>query len=563
MVEASGHSPARTFGELLDRLGDSNADIPTLHRLLEAVLVVGSGLDLDLTLQRIITSATTVLDCRYGALGVAAPGGGLSEFVYEGISGSQRATMGHFPEGHGVLGVLMNHPQTLRVAHLGDHPESVGFPANHPPMESFLGAPIMMRGKVFGSIYLTEKRGQAEFTQEDEVILEALAIAAGIAVENARLFEQSRTRERWLTATSAIRSRLLAGDSLEDGLQLLASRVRDLTGVDDVIVVICENGYAQVHAAASARTTSRGVRIPATTYPFDVVRSTRKLQVLTTLGALTELVPSAGSAVVAPMCVASGVVGAVIVASNSTNTHWDHDELTRIESMAELGSVAIEFDEKQKAQRLLSVLADRDRIARDLHDNVIQRLFASGMSLQSTLPDETLPESARAIVKRSLEQLDKTVREIRTTIFDLQTPTATDSSSLRRRLLDVIGDATAQSAVSPSVQFSGAIDTLVNPGIHQHAEAVLREGLSNVLRHAHARHITIAVTADVEFAITIEDDGVGLPSDFHKSGLHNLERRAEHCGGTCTIVNHDPSGARLLWRVPLGRTNSNRPKSGR
>lgn len=128
MVEASGHSPARTFGELLDRLGDSNADIPTLHRLLEAVLVVGSGLDLDLTLQRIITSATTVLDCRYGALGVAAPGGGLSEFVYEGISGSQRATMGHFPEGHGVLGVLMNHPQTLRVAHLGDHPESVGFP---------------------------------------------------------------------------------------------------------------------------------------------------------------------------------------------------------------------------------------------------------------------------------------------------------------------------------------------------------------------------------------------------------------------------------------------------
>ncbi|GAA3197653.1 hypothetical protein GCM10020255_100580 [Rhodococcus baikonurensis] len=206
-----------------------------------------------------------------------------------------------------------------------------------------------------------------------------------------------------------------------------------------------------------------------------------------------------------------GVVGAVIVASNSTNTHWDHDELTRIESMAELGSVAIEFDEKQKAQRLLSVLADRDRIARDLHDNVIQRLFASGMSLQSTLPDETLPESARAIVKRSLEQLDKTVREIRTTIFDLQTPTAAGTSSLRRRLLDVIGDATAQSSVTPSVQFSGAIDTLVNPGIHQHAEAVLREGLSNVLRHAHAHHITIAVTADVEFAITIEDDGVGLP----------------------------------------------------
>ncbi|WP_424805568.1 GAF domain-containing protein [Rhodococcus sp. 27YEA15] len=552
MVDSAGNNPTDNFSEVLDRLSSANADVPTLNRLLEAVLVVGSGLDLDLTLQRIITSATTVLDCRYGALGVAAPGGGLAEFVYEGIGSEQVATMGHFPEGHGVLGVLMNHPKTLRVPHLGDHPESVGFPANHPPMESFLGAPIMMRGKVFGSIYLTEKRHTAEFTAEDEVILEALAMAAGIAVENARLFEQSLTREKWLTATSAIRSRLLAGDSLEDGLQLLAGGLRDLTGADDVIVAICEDGFAQVHAAASSRPTSRGVRIPETAYPFSVVRNTRRLQVFTELGALAELVPHAGSAVVAPMSIASGVAGAVVVASNSTNTHWDLDELTRIESMAELGSVAIEFDEKQKAQRLISVLADRDRIARDLHDNVIQRLFASGMSLQSTLPDGALSESAQTIVTRALEQLDKTIREIRTTIFDLQSPTATESTSLRRRLLDVIGESTAQSEVTPSVQFSGAIDVLVNPRIHKHAQAVLREGLSNVLRHAQAESITISITADSAFTITIDDDGVGVPDNIDKSGLHNLERRAEHCGGVCSVSPRTPTGTRLLWRVPLG-----------
>ncbi|NMM89307.1 histidine kinase [Rhodococcus sp. SRB_17] len=553
MIDSSGHSPTRTFGEVLERLAQTDADIPTLHRLLEAVLVVGSGLDLDLTLQRIITAATTVLDCRYGALGVRACGGGLAEFVYEGIDEPLRQTMGHFPEGHGVLGVLMNDPKTLRVPHLGAHPESVGFPANHPPMDSFLGAPIMMRGEVFGSIYLTEKRGAAEFTEEDEVILEALAIAAGMAAENARLFEQSRTRERWLTAMSAVRTRLLAGDSLEDGLQLLATRVRDLTGADDVIVVICEDGYAQVHTAASARPTSRGVRIPAGTYPFNIIRQTHKVQVFTDLGAVAELVPTAVSAVLAPMTIASGVVGALLIASDSTNTMWEPDELTRIESMAELGSVAIEFDRKQRGQRLLSVLADRDRIARDLHDNVIQRLFASGMSLQSTLPDSSLPVSARAIVTRSLEQLDQTVREIRTTIFDLQTPATADSTSLRRRLLDVIADATAQSAVTPSVQFSGAIDTLVKAGIHPHAEAVLREGLSNVLRHAQADTITISVTANLEFAITIDDDGNGIPEGVHKSGLHNLERRAEHCGGTCTIGNREPQGTRLVWRVPLRR----------
>lgn len=553
MIEQSGHSPTRTFGEVLERLSHADADIPTLHRLLEAVLVVGSGLDLDLTLQRIIIAATTVLNCRYGALGVRAPSGGLSEFVYEGIDEPLRQTMGHFPEGHGVLGVLMNDPKTLRVSHLGNHSESVGFPANHPPMDSFLGAPIMMRGEVFGSIYLTEKRGAAEFTEEDEVILEALAIAAGIAVDNARLFEQSRTRERWLTAMSAIRTRLLAGDSLEDGLQLLATQVRDLTGVDDVLVLICEDGYAQVHTAASSRPTSRGIRIPADIPPFNLIRQSRKAETFTEFGLLAELVPSAGSTVLAPMTVASGVVGALLLASDSANKHWDSDELTQIESMAELGSVAIEFSEKQRGQRLLSVLADRDRIARDLHDNVIQRLFASGMSLQSTLPDSYLPDSARAIVTRSLEQLDQTVREIRTTIFDLQTPATADSTSLRRRLLDVIGDATAQSAVTPSVQFSGAIDALVKPGIHPHAEAVLREGLSNVLRHADADTITISVTADLEFAIVIDDDGNGIPDGVHRSGLHNLERRADHCGGTCTISNREPQGTRLMWRVPLRR----------
>lgn len=556
MIESSGKCPTRTFAEVLERLPHSKADVPTLHRLLEAMLVVGSGLDLDLTLQRIITAATTVLNCRYGALGVLAPGGGLSEFVYEGIDDPLRATMGHFPIGYGVLGVLMRDPQTLRVSHLGAHPESVGFPANHPPMDSFLGAPIMMRGEVFGSIYLTEKRGAAEFTEEDEVILEALAIAAGIAVENVRLFEQSRTRERWLTAMSAIRSRLLAGDSLDDGLQLLATYVRDLTGIDDVIVLICENGYAQVHTAASSRPTSRGIRIPADIHPFNVIRQTRKAEIFTELGRIAELVPTSASVVLSPMTVASGVVGALLLSSDSDNMYWDADELTRIESMAELGSVAIEFDSKQRGQRLLSVLADRDRIARDLHDNVIQRLFASGMSLQSTLPDTELPVSARAIVTRSLEQLDQTVREIRTTIFDLQTPATANSTSLRRRLLDVIADATAQSKVTPSVQFSGAIDALVKPGIHPHAEAVLREGLSNVLRHAQAASITISVTADLEFAIIIEDDGKGIPVGVHRSGLHNLERRADHCGGTCTITNRDPQGTHLVWRVPLRRRKS-------
>ncbi|MGW5073131.1 sensor histidine kinase [Rhodococcus sp. NPDC004095] len=519
--------PAGSLNGLLDtvhrRLGEDVSSPGTLRDLLEAVLVVGAGLDLDTTLQRIVRAATELLGARYGALGVRAPGGGLSEFVYEGIDPGTRATMGHLPEGRGLLGLLINEPRPVRIRELATHAASVGFPPNHPPMHSFLGMPIIVRGEAFGSIYLTEKRGAPEFSDEDQTILTVLAESAALAIDNARLFEQSRTRERWLSAMSSITSRLLIGGSVPETLDLLVRQARELGTADAVTLVDTVDDASTVLATTDSRLTV-GQDVDFADLSAGTTRS--------------ATLPVAGP---------QHVQGALVVSGETGGPEWDPDELQRLASMADLAAVALEFAHQQRQQRLLDVLADRDRIARDLHDNVIQRLFATGMSLQSV---SAATEGRTAeVLARAVEQLDQTVREIRTTIFDLQSADAAPAAGLRRRLLDVIGELTAD--VTPSVQFSGPIDTLVPTSVAPHAEAVLREGLSNARRHANATTLTVTVSAAEDFTIVVDDDGIGMTGTEPHSGLANLDRRAAACGGRCEVRSEPGAGTRLTWRVPL------------
>ncbi|MGV9747089.1 GAF domain-containing protein [Rhodococcus zopfii] len=552
MSDATDSAIDSLLSELRSRLDDTQTDPATLRGLLEAVLVVGSGLELDSMLQRIVQTAVSLLDARYGALGVRAADGGLSEFVYEGINPAQRGHMGHLPEGRGILGLLINDPRPVRLADLSTHPASIGFPPNHPPMKSFLGTPIMIRGKVFGSIYLTEKLGAPAFTEEDEVILKVLATSAGMAVDNARLFEGSLTRERWLAAMASINARLLVGGSVDETLGSLTGQVRDLARGAGAFVVLVDGSHGTVRAASPTAPATGQVRIDLTDSPvLEALRSRRPVLTDSLAGLPSAGAGSAGSAVVLPLSATSTGTGVLIVTRAPGTDPWDGEDVARLESMANLAAVALEFAEQQRKQRLLDVLADRDRIAQDLHDNVIQRLFATGMSLQSSMVPGADPQRVAAVVQHAVEQLDRTVREIRTTIFDLHTTGAAASTSLRRRLLDAVGDLSIHSTVAPNVQFVGPIDTLVPDRIHPHAEAVLREGLSNALRHSQSDKITVAVTADDSFSIEIVDNGTGLPATPRRSGLANLERRAEQCAGVCSIGPGPDGGTRVLWTVPL------------
>jgi signal transduction histidine kinase len=539
------------LGEVQERLTEIIRTRDRLQGLLDAVLAVASGLELDSTLERIVQAAVDLVDARYGALGVLeSSGDGLSEFVYIGIDAQTRQLMGHLPQGRGLLGLLIHDPKPIRLADLSQHPASVGFPAHHPPMGSFLGVPVRVRDEVFGNLYMTEKRGGGEFSADDEVVLRALAAAAGVAIENARLFERSQMRQRWLEASSEIRAELLAGASVQDALRLVAQRSLELTASTCALVLLSGGTDADlltVDAAAGVH----GERLVG-----SVIAGGEAL-----LAGAPELVPDLvtelggqwtdtglGPALAVALRTADGGSGLLVTARDKGQSQYLPEDVPVVTSFADQAALALEFAEKQRSRRLLDVLADRDRIARDLHDHVIQRLFATGLSMQGTLHLISDP-GARGRIRNAVAQLDQTMHDIRTSIFDLHAGEEPDS--LRHSLLDVISELTEDTEISPSVRMSGAVDTLVPPDIAVHAEAVLREALSNALRHASASTITVTVDVGADLVVDVLDDGVGIPEGVARSGLGNLESRATACGGSLKIVPGLGRGTRLTWTVPL------------
>ena len=209
-----------------------------LYGLVDAMLVVTSGLKLDDTLRTIVHTAINLVDARYGAVGVRGQENDLVQFIYEGIDEDTRELIGHLPEGRGVLGVLIDDPKPIRLEHIVQHPASVGFPANHPPMRTFLGVPVRIRGEVFGNLYLTEKANGQPFSEDDEVLVQALAAAAGIAIDNARLYEQSQARQRWIEATRDIATELLSGINPATVFRLIADEALELTDAHAALVAV-------------------------------------------------------------------------------------------------------------------------------------------------------------------------------------------------------------------------------------------------------------------------------------------------------------------------------------
>lgn len=543
--------PMRAVNAALNALSAQGGDSPKILRdLLEAVLVVGQGLDLDDALQRIVEVAVGVVDAQYGALGVRGPDGGLSAFVYTGISPELRAMMGELPTGQGVLGVLMDDPHILRIPELSQHPASVGFPAYHPPMTTFLGAPILVRGSIFGRIYLTEKRGGAEFSELDETLIAVLAVAAGIAIDNARLFESARTRHRWMQILVRRGSEPLAGIALSDTLSRMCSDVNELVDACDVYLITGQPDDLSVAGATSGGLDPGLLIMPAgtglTVVPADTIAPN-----LSADGAHWATVQSLHRA--------SGAFGWLVI-THRDKPFWEDEEVSGLAGVAEVASLAVVYAEQQALARDLEVLKDRHRIARDLHDHVIQRLFAIGMSIQTLqaarlgegTPDDPDPVTTR--LEQVMTDLDRTIAQIRTSIFDLQTvPGHHDTTTLRRRVLDIVSELSGHAPISPSVQFSGPVDTVVPEVLGPHIDAVLREGLSNALRHADAENIAVSVNAEDVLTVEISDDGKGIGPDVTYRGLENLTRRAEDNDGTFDIETRTGGGGGtiLTWSVPL------------
>jgi signal transduction histidine kinase len=519
-----------------------------MQGLPDAVLAIASDLELDVTLRRIVQSAAELVDARYGALGVLAPDGGVSRLIDIGLDEATRAKMDRMPEGKELLG------QLIREA----HEASVGFPPNHPPMRSILGVPVRVRDSVFGNLYVTDKVGGGEFTADDEVVLQALAAAAGIAVQNAELFEETRPRQQWLEASGEIRAELLSGVTEEDALGLIALRTLELTGSAVTFIVLGPDSIDEhftVRAQRGAEESSMvGRRLDGQNPLLREVMDGCSVVVTSSPSGLLDS-PNAellgyGPTVAVPLQSQERVLGVLVALRRQQARPFQPTELPLLTSFAQQAALALELGEKNRAHRQLDVFSDRDRIARDLHDRVIQRLFATGLQLQSTLHRSGDPAVQRRI-QHAVDELDETVREIRTSIFDLHTAGDVADSSLRRRLLNTAAEAARGRSLSPSVRIGGPVDTLVPPDVGVHAVAVVREAVSNATRHAGASAVTLTVEAGEDLLIEVVDDGVGIDPGAARSGLRNLEERARECDGELAVRPEPRGGTRLRWRVPL------------
>ncbi|NMO01601.1 GAF domain-containing protein [Gordonia sp. TBRC 11910] len=544
------------LGEIRERIETTvQGSRNRIDALLDAVLSVSAGLDLDVTLRRIVRSAIDLAEAQYGALGVLAPDGTLAEFIYEGIDDATRAQIGPLPTGRGVLGVVIEAATPLRLADISAHPASTGFPAHHPPMKTFLGVPIQVRGEVFGRLYLTEKSQDREFTVDDEIVVRALASAAGIAIDNARLYRKAEQRQRWLEATNEVRTSLLTSDDPADALPLIAHHAATLADADIALIAVPDEFADPDRLIVAAGV---GVDEGLMRRPIPVAGSTSGA-VFTSGEALAvdelqfdvaaDATVDVGPALVVPLRGRQTTRGVLVLCRLRGRPSFDGSDLEPATSFADQAAIALEHAESAATRHELALVADRDRIARDLHDHVIQRLFAVGLAMQGTHSRASrLPDVADRL-DQHMDQLQDVIHEIRTAIFDLHT-VESDQPTLRSTLRDIVTEITAESGLRAAVRISGPLD-VIPAGLADDVEAVVREGVSNVVRHANAETVAVTVTVADDLVVEVVDDGSGLPRVSGRSGLAGLKARAVAHGGDLSVDSPRGGGTRLVWSTPL------------
>jgi signal transduction histidine kinase len=530
--------------------------------LLEAGLALASELSLPIVLQRIVDLAAQVTDARFGALGIIGEDGHLTEFFTTGVSARERKEIGALPRGKGLLGYLIAHPQPVRVSNIADHPASVGFPARHPKMTSFLGAPVVAMGKVFGNIYLTEKRNAKEFNPEDETALVVLATQAGVAIANASLYEEMRLRERWLDALRGITSEILRGADADSLLDRIAENARELANADMGTIVTTTLAPGQLIVAAAAGETApalAGQSVPADrSISGEVMRTGQPLvfhDASAERRAYPRLVRAAriGPAIFVPLRVRGRATGTLMVANQRGGRIFTEQAISLIETFADQASVAIEYGRAQGDQQRLQLMDERERIAKELHDGIIQSLFAVGMGLQGTALSAGSPDVA-ARIEVAVGELDRVIRDLRNYIFGLRPGILADRQL--DQALHQLGDEVA-SASGVNVQVSVDAETAAALSAQSHEIVQLtREALSNVTRHAKAARASVTLARRESSAVlTIEDDGVGFDTSgsSHGNGLRNMRQRASALGGELQLASAPANGTRLTVTVPLQR----------
>jgi signal transduction histidine kinase len=509
-----------------------------IRELLDAVVGVAGDLDLPDVLRRIVRSACELVDAQYGALGILGPDQDFSEFIEVGIDRTEWGRIGELSTDRGVLAV-----------------------------------PIGVRETVFGNLYLAEKRGGGEFTEHDEALVAALAVAAGIAAGNATLFEQMRRREQWLEASHQVISALLTGEEPTATFRLIAERARVVSGasVGAFARPLTDDGSTLVFEVVDSedpheRQELAGVTIPAKETATGLAFSSGRPVVVRRYGEhlaaeragsatrLPAMVKDLDSAIAIPLSVGDETLGVLLVAKVRDAAPFTDADVQLVQTFAKHATLALEFDRAEEDRRRLAVFEDRVRIARDLHDLVIQRLFATGLGLEGLSRLIPQPEVAERVTG-FVHDLDRTIRDVRNSIFSLQEP-AEVQGSLRSELLRLAHDAAEMLGFEPQIGFEGPLDTMVPDRVRGELVATLREALSNAARHAAASTVSVEIMVDRrgrQLTVTVADDGVGIPESLLKrSGLANLAERAARWNGSLSVRRTgERGGTTLAWTITL------------
>lgn len=557
-MTAPGPDPGR-----LDAQHQQSAapDLARWELLLDAVVTMAANLSLDGLLARIVELASRLVGARYAALGVISDGPerSLLTFVHHGMTPAQVVEIGDLPTGHGLLGLIIDRPEPLRLHDIAAHPASYGFPDTHPPMSSFLGVPVRIRERVFGNLYLTEKEGGGDFTDQDERIVVALAAAAGVAVENARLYEEAARRERWLAATVEITGLLARSRTGHDALQMVADRAREVSGADVAWIAAGEDDehlVVQVVAGATVDLNEMGALSLQRSLAREVVRTRVPISVekmasdprAKTMNSISGW-PELGPAIVVPLGNESGIEG--VLALGWTPAHANGFSTVDADlpaGFAEQAALALQVTRAREDQQRLAVFEDRDRIGRDLHDLVIQRLFAVGLGLQNAGRFSDTPEISERL-ETAVDDLDATIKDIRRTIFALGS--LDDAADIQAEVTRMVDRAAATLKFRPSLRFEGPVRSLIGANTAPDVLAVLGEALSNAARHANASTVEVILSAAGEITLEVADNGDGIGPDVAESGLRNMRLRAEKRGGRCEIESSQAGGTRIRWSIPV------------
>ncbi|OBH14839.1 histidine kinase [Mycobacterium sp. E3247] len=531
-----------------------------MEQLLRVIVEIGAGLDLDATLHRIISAARRLTSAPYGALAIRDPEGNLLSFVHEGIDADTASRIGHLPVGKGLLSLSLLDTPALRMDDLTTHPAAVGFPEHHPPMRAFLAVPITIRSTVFGNLYLTHVEPGRVFSDSDEVAARALAFAAAVAIDNAQVFERERTAAKWMEASREITTALLSdAEPHRRPLQLIAERARALTEAEQAIVLVpgdpdlpddevdtlLVSAAVGLHAAEVV-----GQRVPVDGSTSGAVFRSGEPLITESLRYPIQAFTDVGQrpAILMPLRAHDEVVGVIAIARGSHEPPFDESYLDLVSDFATHAAMALVLASARDDARQVTILAERERIAHDLHDHVIQRLFAAGMDLQGTLARARSPEVSERL-NRTLDDLQTIIEEIRTTIFQLKSPPG--KNDFRHRIQQVVADLTEDRDIVTTLRMHGPM-TAVGGELADHAEAVTAEAVSNALRHSGASRLTVEVSVADMFVLDIIDNGSGIPNgNTRHSGLANMQRRAEQLGGACEITRPPEGGTRVHWVAPL------------